>query len=44
MSTNELHPEKTNDMAFAPSKDSDQPRHLPNLISLCSLHKEALAH
>ena len=31
----ELHRDKTNKMAFAPRVDSDQPGHLPSLISLC---------
>ena len=30
----ELHHDKTNKMACAPSEDSDQPGHLPLLISL----------
>ena len=29
---NELHHDKTNKMACAPSEDSDQPGHLPSLI------------
>ena len=34
----ELPRDKTNKMACAPSKDSDQPGHLPSLISLrCAL-------
>ena len=28
----ELHPDKTNKMAYAPSEDSDQPGHPPSLI------------
>ena len=31
-------------MTFAPSKDSDQPGHLPSLITLCCPHEEALGH
>ena len=31
--------DKTNEMAYAPSEDSDQPEHLPSLISLrCALN------
>ena len=31
--------DKTNKMNYVPSKDSDQPGHLPSLISLhCELH------
>ena len=33
---------KTNKMACAPSKDSDQPGHPPSLISLCCPHEETL--
>ena len=29
---NEPHRDKTNEMVCAPSEDSDQPGHLPNLI------------
>ena len=29
-------------MAFAPSEDTDQPGHLPSLISLCCPHEEKL--
>ena len=32
--------DKTNKMACAPSKDSDQPGHSPCLISLCSRHEK----
>ena len=34
--------DKTNKMACAPSKNSDQPGHLPRLISLHCPHKESL--
>ena len=36
---NETPHDKTNKMAYVPSKDSDQPGHLPSLISLrCALN------
>ena len=40
----ETEPEhnKTNNMTCAPSKDSDQPRHLSSLISLCCPPEEGL--
>ena len=38
--TNEPPRDKTNKMAYAPSEDSDQPGHLPSLISLGCLHEE----
>ena len=34
--------DKTNKMACAPSEDSDQPGHLPSLISLRCPHEESL--
>ena len=34
--------DKTNKMAYVPSEDSDQPGHLPSLISLHYLHEESL--
>ena len=34
--------DKTNKMACAPSSDSDQPGHLPSLISLRCPHEESL--
>ena len=37
---NEPPHDKTNKMAFAPSKDSDQPGHPPSLISLRCPHEE----
>ena len=36
----ESHRDKTNKMVCASSEDSDQPGHLPSLISLCCLHEE----
>ena len=39
---NEPPHDKTNKMACAPSEDSDQPGHLPSLISLCCPHEEIL--
>ena len=33
---------KTNKITCAPSKDSDQPGHLPSLVSLRRLHEETL--
>ena len=42
----ELHPiceqrhDKTNKMTYAQSKDTDEPWHLPSLISRCCLHEE----
>ena len=35
--------ENINKMTCAPSADSDQPRHMPSLISFHSLHVETLA-
>ena len=40
--SNEPLRDKTNIMAFAPSEDSDQPGHLPSLISLRCPHEESL--
>ena len=34
----ELHCDKTNKVACAPSEDSDQPGHLPSLISVFAVH------
>ena len=34
--------DKTHKMTYAPNKDTDQPGHLPSLISLRCPHKEAL--
>ena len=42
--TNELEHDKTNKMTCAPSEDSDQPGHLPSLISLRCLHEETMGH
>ena len=39
---NEPPHDKTNNVACAPSKDSDQPGHAPSLISLCCPHEESL--
>ena len=36
--------DKINKMTCVPSEDSDQPRHLPSLISLCCPHEETLGH
>ena len=38
---NEPPHDKTNKIACAPSEDSDQPGHLPSLISLCCPHEES---
>ena len=35
---NELHRDKTNKMACAPSEDPDQPGHLPSLIRVFAVH------
>ena len=40
--TSEPQHDKTNKMACAPSEDSDQPGHLPSLISLRFPHEETL--
>ena len=40
--TTESPRDKTNKMACAPSKDSDQPGHPPSLISLRCPHEESL--
>ena len=42
--TNELEHDKTNKMTCAPSEDSDQPGHLPSLISLRCLHEGTMGH
>ena len=39
--SNEPHHDKANKMACAPSEDSDQPGHLPSLISLRCPHEES---
>ena len=39
---NEPPHDKTNKTACLPSEDSDQPGHLPSLISLCCPHEETL--
>ena len=39
---NEPAQDKTYKMACAPSKDLDQPGHMPSLVSLCCLHEESL--
>ena len=36
--SNEPHREITNEMVCAPSKDSDQPGHLPSLIRVFTVH------
>ena len=41
--SNEQLCKKTNNMAFALNKDSDQPKYLPSLISLGCLHVESLS-
>ena len=41
-STFEPPHDKTNKMAYAPSKDSDQPGRPPSLMSLRCLHEESL--
>ena len=38
----EPHHDKTNEMACAPSEDSDQSGYLPSLISLHCPHEESL--
>ena len=42
--TNELEHDETIKMICAPSEDSDQPGHLPSLISLRCLHEETMGH
>ena len=37
----ELPHDKSNKMTYVPSEDSDQPGHLPSLISLHCPHEEA---
>ena len=41
-SENEPVHDKTNEMTYAPSKDSDQPWHPPSLICLRCPHEETL--
>ena len=41
--SNEPPHDKTNKMACAPSEDSDQPGHLPSLISLRCPHEGSLS-